>query len=72
MASEMSYIKRILCFFTGHPCVATGRHGYVLHEWRCQRCSGLYVSHTDHGRWLIPADAGSDRIFCDKNWIRKL
>ena len=64
-------LKRLLCFFLGHPCVATGRHGYLLHEWRCQRCDGLYISHVDHGDMLLPADSDFDRILRDENWIKK-
>lgn len=51
------------CRFGGHPCTPTGRRGVTLREWKCQRCGGIYVSHTAYGNTLIPADSASDIIF---------
>ena len=53
----------IRCLVYGHRCEATGRHGHLLHEWRCLRCGGVFVSHVDYGSLLIPADKDSDQIF---------
>ncbi len=64
--------KRILCFFGGHPCEPTGRRGIVMKEWRCQRCGGLYVSHADYGRCLLPADATTDMIFATRDWLHEV
>jgi hypothetical protein len=64
----MSLLKKLRCFFQGHPCEPTGRHGTILVEMRCTRCGGLYVAHTEHGRTLIPADETSDIIF--QNYMR--
>lgn len=54
-------MKRILCFFFGHPCTPTGRHGSLLSEWFCDRCGRFYISHVDHGDMLIPRNAEIDR-----------
>ena len=67
----MTWLKRIACFFFGHPCVPTGRRGLVLTEHCCIRCDGIYVSHRDHGNALLPANEESDRIFADEErWLR--
>lgn len=58
-------VRRIVCFFRGHPCDPTGRHAILLMEWKCKRCGGIYVSHAHHGNALIDADDDSDRIFRD-------
>jgi len=55
-------VRRFLCFVQGHPCKATGRRGYALREWRCQRCGGVYISHSDYGRALLPATPDSDEM----------
>jgi len=33
---------------------------------------GLYVSHVEHGRMLLPADKDSDQIFRDREQCTKL
>lgn len=63
------FFLKLICFFGGHPCVPTGRHGYVIHEQRCSRCGDLYVSHVHFGNALVKADADSDRIFRDREWM---
>lgn len=65
-------INRVLCFVTGHPCEPTGRHGYVVREWRCQRCGGLYASHREYGDVLLPVDARLDQIFKDREKIARV
>ena len=55
-------IRRFLCVTQGHPCEATGRRGYALREWRCQRCGGVFISHSDYGRALLPATPDSDEM----------
>lgn len=62
-------IKRLICFFRGHPCVKTGRHGYVLTEHQCQRCGRIYVSHSGYGDTLMPGNSESDKIFSDVMWL---
>lgn len=57
------FLNWLRCSVFGHPCVPTGRHGIVLQEWRCLRCSGVYISHADHGNLLVPANEHSDLIF---------
>lgn len=62
---------RLRCRLFGHSCSPTGRHAILLTEWRCRDCDGLFVSHVDHGRALMPADAESDQIFRDvERWER--
>ena len=58
-------VRRMACFFLGHPCEPTGRHAILLVEWKCKRCGGLYVAHAHHGNALMDADNDSDRIFRD-------
>lgn len=65
-------LNKLACFFGGHPCVPTGRHGIVIHEWLCPRCGGLFVSHNDHGNILVDADERSDQIFKDREAALKL
>jgi hypothetical protein len=55
-------VRRFSCFVQGHPCEATGRRGYALCEWRCQRCGGVFISHSDYGRALLPATPDSDEM----------
>jgi hypothetical protein len=55
-------VRRFSCFGQGHPCEATGRRGYALREWRCQRCGGVFISHSDYGQQLIPATPDSDEM----------
>ncbi len=63
--SVQRFVRRIVCFFRGHPCEPTGRHAILLMEWKCKHCGGIYVSHAHHGNALMDADEGSDRIFRD-------
>lgn len=56
-------LNKLRCLLFGHPCVATGRHGYVLHEWHCTRCGNTFISHIEYGNTLVSADEESDRIF---------
>jgi len=67
------WVRRIVCLFARHRFVPTGRHGYLLHEHRCLRCGGLYVSNVEYPPWLkMPADEQSDRIFRDRQMAEKL
>lgn len=59
----MKILCKLKCFFIGHDCEETGRHGITLTELRCKRCDGLYISHKDYGNMLVPANDDSDRIF---------
>jgi hypothetical protein len=58
-------LLRLFCFFAGHPCLPTGRHGLLLTEYRCTRCGRLYLGSSEYPGRLLPADQGSDRIFRD-------
>ena len=55
-------VRRVLCFVQGHSCEATGRRGYALREWRCQRCGGVFISHSGYGRALLPATPDSGEM----------
>ena len=65
MGSARRFVRRILCFFRGHPCEPTGRHAILVVEWKCKRCGGIYVTHAHYGNDLLPADDDSDRLFRD-------
>lgn len=65
--NKLNKLKRyLICFFIGHKCVPTGRHAYLIHEHYCLTCDRLYISHTEYGGMLLPADKDSDRIFRDR------
>jgi hypothetical protein len=62
ITSLRHFVRRFICLVRSHPCEATGRRGYALREWRCQRCGGVFISHIDYDRVLLPATPASDEM----------
>lgn len=57
------WLKRLICSFRQHTCVETGRRGYTLHEWQCDRCGARLVTSDDHGGAYIVLTPSSEAEF---------
>ena len=57
--------RRLLCRFTGHPTVPTGRRAFSLAEEFCPQCERMFVSSKEHPGSLLPTDPEFERIILD-------